>query len=166
MKARHAIAILLGAVLLALFLCGDASAQSQEARVTGALQPEFRVDWFGAAPSSVQGAAGGVLALTNYVRLSAVGGAGPALDGTGAALRGDVIVRFTLDPFRQSRWGVALGGGVSVRHDPGRGTRPLLALTMDVDPPGSGAWQPSVQVGLGGGIRAGVGLRRTRTMRR
>lgn len=168
MRGRHAIVILLGVVLLGLLLCGS-EARAQQAPPTyptRALQPELRLDYFGAAPSSVQAAAGGVLAMGHYVRLSGVLGGGPALDGSGAALRADIIVRFTLDPFRQSRWGAALGAGLSVRHDPGRGTRPLLALTADVDPPGHRAWQPSVQVGMGGGLRVGLGLRRTRQMRR
>lgn len=147
------------ALLLALLWAsaGRAAAQSPARR----LQPELRVDVLGPTPTAAQAGVGVVAALGYYVRLGVIGSAGAALDApSGASARADVIARFLLDPFHQSRWGISAGGGLSVRHDPGMGTRPRLALVLDVEPPGRGRWGTALQVGLGGGVRAGVGVRR------
>jgi len=77
--------------------------------------------------------------------------------------RVDLISRFLLDPFREVRWGLSLGGGVSVpiNERPGP-TRPYLAAVVDVEGPPGGAWKPAFQAGLGGGVRLGVVLRQSR----
>jgi len=75
--------------------------------------------------------------------------------------RFDLLVRFLLDPFRQSRYGLSLGGGMSVRAEPGERARPLLLVAVDVEGRRtSSGVVPAVQVGLGGGARIGVILRR------
>ncbi|HEY7878050.1 MAG TPA: hypothetical protein VIC55_07485 [Gemmatimonadaceae bacterium] len=94
------------------------------------------------------------------MEVDAAGGA--ARDGgiTTGSGRADAIVRFLLDPFGESRWGLSTGGGVSVRYDPRRGWREYLVVVADLEGPASKAMVPAVQVGLGGGVRVGLVLRR------
>ena len=68
--------------------------------------------------------------------------------------RGDILTRFLIDPFRQQRWGLSLGGGLSFRRDI------YLAAVVDLEGPERLGLLPAVQVGLSGGFRAGLILRR------
>ncbi len=72
----------------------------------------------------------------------------------------DVIGRFLLDPFQQMRWGLSVGGGLSVLAARGDRLRPVLAVAADLErrrtSPGIA---PAFQLGLGGGVRAGMALR-------
>ena len=81
-------------------------------------------------------------------------------DGSrGADGRLDVLARFLLDPFRQSRWGFSAGGGVSLRADVAaiacgrtsswRSTSRARARRADS--------RRRSRSGFGGGVRAGVG---------
>lgn len=127
------------------------------------LAPEVRLDVIGAHPTSVQGAIGVEVPAGTYVRVGVLGGAGATIESDGAsraAGRLDVLARFLVDPFRQSRWGFSAGAGVSVRADPGDRVRPRLLVALDLEGRRSrGGVSPSVQIGLGGGVRGGVGLR-------
>ena len=68
--------------------------------------------------------------------------------------------RFLLDPFRQSSWGFSAGGGISLLAREGDHVRPQLLVALDLEGPRSRSGvSPSIQVGLGGGVRAGIGLR-------
>ena len=116
----------------------------------------------GGRPTSVQGAVGVVIPAGFYVRIGVLAGAGATVaeDPSGAAGRLDVLARFLVDPFRQSRWGVSAGAGVSLRADPGERVRPQLLAVLDVEGRRARAgFTPSVQIGLGGGVRGGLGLR-------
>lgn len=159
MIARRAGA-LLGAV--ALLAVGPATAHAQQ-RVP--IAPEVRLDVIGAHPTSVQGAIGVEIPAGTYVRVGVLGGAGASIESdgaSGAAGRLDVLARFLVDPFRQSRWGFSAGAGVSVRADPGDRVRPRLLVALDLEGRRSrGGLSPSLQLGLGGGVRGGVGLRWT-----
>ena len=151
-------AIVASAALLAM---APTVARAQRQRVP--IAPEVRLDVLGGRPASVQGAAGVVIPSGNYVRIGVLAGVGATVerDGvSGAAGRVDVLARFLLDPFRQSRWGFSAGAGVSLRADPGERVRPQLLAALDVE--GRRArrgFTPSVQIGLGGGVRGGIGLR-------
>ena len=69
-------------------------------------------------------------------------------------------LRFLLDPFRQSSWGFSAGGGISLLAREGDHVRPQLLVALDLEGPRSRSGvSPSIQVGLGGGVRAGIGLR-------
>ena len=159
MIARRAGA-LLGAV--ALLAVAPATAYAQQ-RVP--IAPEVRLDVIGAHPTSVQGAIGVEIPAGTYVRVGVLGGAGASIESdgaSGAAGRLDVLARFLVDPFRQSRWGFSAGAGVSVRADPGDRVRPRLLVALDLEGRRSrGGLSPSLQLGLGGGVRGGVGLRWT-----
>lgn len=118
--------------------------------------PEVRVDAHGPDPYSVEPGLGAWTALGTYVRV------GPfvAYDVTDrraeGRLRGDVLARFSFDPFRQSRWGFSAGGGLTFRE---RQTR--IVVVLDLEGPAIGGWSSAFQLGAGGGARFGVGARRS-----
>ena len=157
MIARRAGAVL-GAI--ALLAVSPAAVHAQQ-RVP--IAPEVRLDVIGARPTSVQGAIGAEIPAGTYVRVGVLGGAGATIESDGAsraAGRLDVLARFLVDPFRQTRWGFSAGAGVSLRADPGDRVRPRLLVAFDLEGRRSrGGLSPSLQIGLGGGVRGGVGLR-------
>jgi len=153
-----------GALLAAIALLVLASA-SAHAQQHVPVVPELRIDVLGANPTSVQGAVGVEIPTGAYVRIGVLAGAGATIDGDDspeAAGRLDVLARFLFDPFRQSRWGFSAGAGVSLRADPGDQVRPRLLAALDLEGRRSrGGLSPSLQIGLGGGVRGGVGVRWT-----
>jgi hypothetical protein len=128
-----------------------------------ALQSELRVDLMGPKPHSIEPGIGAIVPLGNYVRLgTTVAYALPIESGVPKdRWRVDLIARGTLDPFRQQRWGLSIGGGLSYRR-----SRTHLAVVVDLEGPEIARLLPSIQVGMSGGLRAGVGLRRARRGRR
>ena len=151
-----------GALLAAIALLALASA-SVHAQQHVPVVPELRIDVIGANPTSVQGAVGVEIPAGTYVRVGVLAGAGATIDGDAAARaagRLDLLARFLFDPFRQSRWGFSAGAGVSLRADPGDRVRPRLLAALDLEGRRSrGGLSPSLQIGLGGGVRGGVGMR-------
>lgn len=119
------------------------------------LQPEARVDVHGPAPASLEPGAGVTRPLGTYVRLGAAVGFPVVGRDTARHPRADLIARVTLDPFRQARFGLSIGGGVTVR-----GSRVHLAALLDVEGPALGRVVPAIQAGVSGGVRAGLVLRR------
>ncbi|MFL5618735.1 MAG: hypothetical protein ACJ79A_10120 [Gemmatimonadaceae bacterium] len=158
MIARRVGGALLAAIALLAVVSTPARAQQ---RVP--LAPELRIDVLGANPTSVQAAAGVEIPAGTYVRVGVLAGAGVTIERdetSRAAGRVDVLARFLLDPFRQERWGFSAGAGVSLRADPGDRVRPRLLVALDLEGRRSrGGISPSLQLGLGGGVRGGVGLR-------
>ena len=72
-----------------------------------------------------------------------------------------MLARFLLDPFRQTAYGLSLGGGLGVRAESGERVRPVLLVAVDLE--GRRSWGglvPAFQAGLGDGVRFGVVLRR------
>ena len=144
-----------------LLLAAASPARTQQPRTP--IATEVRLDVIGGRPMSVQGAVGVEIPAGYYVRVGVLAGAGPTIERDGttrAAGRVDVLARFLIDPFRQSRWGFSAGAGVSLRADPGEQVRPRLLMALDLEGRGSRrGLSPSVQIGLGGGVRGGLGLR-------
>ena len=101
-------------------------------------------------------------ALGNYVRLGAVVAAGVALenDARAPSARADIIGRFLFDPLLQHRWGGYAGGGASLRYERGDQMRPRLLLLLGVEGQPVRGLMPALEVGLGGGVRLGIVLRR------
>ena len=120
------------------------------------LQPEVRVDVLGPAPYVYQIGAGVTQALGYYARVTAVAAFAPDADPRfiGDRWRGDLLARVLLDPFKQQRWALSLGGGLSVRR------QTSLAAVVDLEGPELGGVMPAVEIGVSGGLRAGVLLRR------
>ena len=146
------------AALLLLAPRASLGAQATDAR----LAPELRVDALGGRGTSAQIGAGVQIPAGAYVRVGVIGAVGNRwLDGGYATEgRADVLARFLLDPFRQSRWGLSAGGGVSLLAHAGDRVRPNLLVALDLEGPRwSSGVSPAFSVGLGGGVRGGVALR-------
>lgn len=130
------------------------------------VQPELRADVIAGHQPAVQLGAGLQVPMGYYVRIGVDGAVGVSTGGDAptsgrADARADLLVRFLLDPFRQSAYGLSLGGGLSARAEPGDRVRPRLLVAMDVEGHRSShGLVPALQVGLGGGVRVGVVLRR------
>jgi hypothetical protein len=131
------------------------------------VSPELRADVLIGRQPAVQVGAGVQIPFGYYVRLGLDGAVGVRLDdGSGSArsradARVDLVTRFLLDPFRQSRYGLSLGGGIGLRAEPGDHVRAVLLAAADLEGARwSSGWVPAVQLGLGGGARLGIVLRR------
>jgi hypothetical protein len=157
--ALHAARLTILAV--ALLAARDATAQRAGPR------PLVRADVVLARATAVQGALGLTLPLGNYVRLDGVAGAGVerSAGASGASARGDLVGRFLLDPFRQSRWSGYAGAGLSALRSEGDWRGYLLAV-IGVEGPGAHGVLPALELGLGGGARVGVVLRSAASDRR
>lgn len=145
------------ALILALVIGAPAAAQE---RVRA--YPEVRIDALSGSPEAFHAGAGVQVPAGNYVRLGVIAAGGAARsrdDRTLASARGDLMMRFLLDPFREMRFGLSAGAGVSVRYDDREGWRPFLALVLDLEGPGGRGFTPAAQLGLGGGVRVGLALR-------
>ena len=133
-------------------------------------QTEWRVDGIFARASGVEAGVGVSIPQGIYVRTGLVGGVG--VGSHGAEGRTDLLSRFSLDPFRQSRWALYGGGGISGRYRTREdgGSRAYLLLVMGLEGPlplgRTEGWVPVVELGLGGGARVGVGVRRGINSRR
>ena len=123
--------------------------------------PEIRAEAIIAQPNAGVIGAGLQIPLGFYARLGvdATGGVARSHDESFGTARGDVIMRFLLDPFREAPWALSAGAGVTVRYMDPHSWRALLAVVVDVEGRRAGGVSPAVQVGLGGGVRLGVALR-------
>lgn len=159
-------AVLLAGIVAALLAGVPARTHAQQVTSAGVL-PELRADvLFGRQPAAQVG--GGVqIPLGYYVRLGMDGAVGVRVrddsppSSSRVDARMDLLTRFLLDPFRQSRYGLSLGGGISLRAEPGDNVRPFLLAALDVEGRRwSSGWVPALQVGVGGGARVGIVLRK------
>ncbi|MDQ6887279.1 MAG: hypothetical protein M3068_08295 [Gemmatimonadota bacterium] len=151
----------LGIVIL---LFGRGAGAQESARI----QPELRLDALVGRVTAVQAGAGVVIAAGTYVRAAIDGGLGWANGGGAAGLSGrmDATVRFLVDPFFQSRWAPYGGGGIGARADDGLGSRILLVVVVGLEGPPHRTIVPFVEIGAGGGLRFGGGVRRALPSRR
>lgn len=144
--------------------------------VTGAqivqqkVQSEIRIDGIFARSGGVEAAYGFTVPMGIYVRSGVIAGIGAGRHGVEG--RSDLISRFSFDPFRQSRWAPYAGAGLSGRYRSqlDGGSRAYILIFLGLEGPlplGERAgWVPAVEVGLGGGARVGVILRRGVNARR
>jgi hypothetical protein len=125
-------------------------------------RPSFRADAMLGRDPGAQVAVGLGLVGAYNVRLSLDAGAGGVQRPGGWASTGrlDLMGRWLSDPFRQSRWGINAGGGIGQRFEANRAPSTVAIVTLGVEGPSDGTWVPGVEIGLGGGLRAGVTLRR------
>lgn len=127
-------------------------------------QWEVRVDGrFGASPAARFGAGVNVPA-GYYVRLGGAAGLGPARHDhrTVAGAQMEAVARYLLDPFREIRWGLYAGAGLSASWEEAAQWRGHLVALIGLEGPESGRWRTAVELGLGGGLRAGLVMRRAR----
>jgi hypothetical protein len=131
---------------------------------TQSVQSEVRVDGIFARSSGVEAGYGVTIPAGIYVRTGLVGGVGAGRHGVES--RADFIMRFSLDPFRQSRWAPYAGAGLSGRFRPtdDGGSKGFLLVFLGLEGPlpdrHLSGWVPALEVGLGGGARVGVILRK------
>lgn len=128
------------------------------------LDPEFRIDGIIARVSAVQAGVGVTMVAGTYVRSGIVGWLGFSRDGLSGRIDG--FARFHFDPFRQSQWAPYAGAGISGRFDRIAGARAYLLLFLGIDGPIRHRMTPSAELGLGGGARIGVIIRRATGERR
>ena len=132
------------------------------------LQPHLRADAVLAREAAGHLAAGVSVPVARYVRVDLTLGGGigerPA-GGTRAEGRGDLLGRFVLDPEFSREWAMYGAAGVSVIAAGGT-TRELLLVALGAEGPRWGGAVPFAEIGLGGGIRLGFGVRRARAGRR
>lgn len=128
------------------------------------LQTEGRIDALVAENTAVHAGVGMSVPAGVYVRAGMVLGAGVGRHGLEG--RTDLIARFTFDPLRQSRWAPYGGGGLSARLNSTAegGANGYLLFFLGVEGPvpfgRPRGWVPALELGLGGGARLGVILRR------
>jgi hypothetical protein len=140
------------------------SVVAQPEKRTSKVAPEVRLDGIIARVSAIHFGAGFTVPAGTYVRTGVIAAVGFSRDGLSGRL--DAIARFHFDPFRQSRWGPYGGGGISGRFDSDEKTRAYLLLLFGLDGPVYNGATPTVELGLGGGARIGVIVRRATAERR
>jgi len=152
----------LAAMLTAVALVAPAAASAQRAEQK--VQAEARVDGIFSEQAGVHAGLGLSVPAGLYVRTGLVLGAGVGRHGFDA--RTDFIGRFSFDPLRQSRWAPYAGAGVSARfNSTAEGdAKGYLLFFIGMEGPvrrgRPGSLVPAFELGLGGGARIGVILRR------
>jgi hypothetical protein len=128
------------------------------------LQAEGRLDGLFARTTGIEAGVGLSVPVGLYVRTGLAGALGVGSHGVEG--RADLITRFSLDPFRQSRWAPYAGGGISgrFRSEEDGGSHAYLLIYLGLEgalPIGrTSGWVPALELGLGGGARVGIILRR------
>ena len=134
------------------------------------LQTELRADGLFARSAGFEAGIGISVPTGIYVRNGVVGGIGFGRHGLEG--RTDLLSRFSLDPFRQSRWALYGGGGISGRYRASAdgGSHAYLMLVVGLEGPlpdgHTSGWVPIFEAALGGGARVGIGVRRGINARR
>jgi hypothetical protein len=125
--------------------------------------PEVRADLI-AGRSVAEELAGGAsvtsgdyLALVGDIGMGAITG---ARRGARLGARVDVLARLHLDASTERQWAPYLIGGASYLIDARDRGRPVLVAGLGIHAPSGGRFVPALEVGLGGGLRLGVVLRR------
>ena len=164
MRVKRARLLIALGVVAALPAVGGAQMNQQK------FQSEGRIDAIFARSGAVEAAYGFTVPAGIYVRSGLVAGIGAGRHGVDG--RTDAIARFSMDPFRQSRWAPYAGAGLSGRYRSERdgGSRAYLLVFLGVEGPlplgATAGWVPAFELGLGGGARIGVILRRGVNARR
>jgi hypothetical protein len=130
--------------------------------------PELRLDAIVGTHDQLHVGAGLIVPLGTYVRAVPIvaGGVARVDDERRGSARAEGVVRFLLDPLRERRWGVYGGAGVGASWIDGEGWRTPLVVVLGVEGRARGGHAVAMELGLGGGARLGVAVRRTREGRR
>ena len=146
-------------------MTGRAAAQPEIPR----WQSEIRVGALAGRTTAWQASAGANVVIGTYVRLALLAGGGArrdagAWDASGSV---DAIIRFHLDPFREYRYGLYMGGGAAALFDEnatGR-ARAVIVVGYEHAKPGR-RWLTGIEAGYGGGLRVAVSIKRARAFAR
>ena len=130
----------------------------------GAQVPLARADLIISDNSAAHVGVGITFSAGTYLRSGLEAGLGSSREGISGRL--DIVNRFHLDPFRESRWAPYAGGGLSARFDDDRKSRVYLLVIFGVDGPAKRGLSTSLEAGFGGGARVGVVIRRALAERR
>jgi hypothetical protein len=138
---------------------------AQSATLSIAPQFEARIDALAGPPAGAQLGIGANVAAGYYIRIGLDAAAGASSRDGSAVLSGrvDLASRFLLDPFRESAWAPYAGGGFTAQWDRDGNRRGDLLLLIGLEGPAHAGWRTAVELGLGGGARLGVVLRRARS---
>jgi hypothetical protein len=130
-----------------------------------AVQFEARVDALAGPPAGGQLGIGANVAAGYYVRIGLDAAAGASSRDGAAVLSGrvDLASRFLLDPFKEFAWAPYAGGGITAQWDRRGERRADLLLLVGLEGPVRAGWRTAFELGLGGGARLGVVLRRARS---
>jgi hypothetical protein len=164
MRAPQSVLRITLGLVLALPATGAAQINQQQ------LQVEGRLDAIVARTTGVEAGLGLSVPAGIYMRSGLVAGVGVGRHGLEG--RTDLISRFSLDPFRQSNWAPYGGAGISGRYRSrlDGGSRAYLLVLLGVEGPlplgQTSGIVPAFEIGLGGGARIAVILRRGINARR
>lgn len=154
---------------LGVLLSFAGSVGAQAAPTIGAdFQPELRADLLVRGAPALELGAGFILSAGYYARIAVDAAAGGEWNNGRASrsARVDATTRFLLDPFGELPWGYYGGGGVSLRWSERERAQGYLLLVAGIEGPVRRGWRPAVELGLGGGVRVGMVLRRARNSAR
>ncbi len=142
-----------------------ACARAQSDLFKPPVQFEMRADLLAGPPAGAQLGAGANMTAGPYIRIGADAALGASSRAGGAVASGrvDFVSRYLLDPFREFRLGPYVGGGFTAQWDRRANWRGDLLVIIGVEGPVHAGWRTSVELGLGGGARLGVVLRRARS---
>jgi hypothetical protein len=155
-------------VMLATALSCLWSHRARSQQAGSAVQPEVRTDVMVARSAAMQVAVGVAAPAGEYLRLGGDLGLGVAGGSRGPFLstRADFYGRFHLDPRAESRWAPYLVAGGSFRADAGSRGRLYALAAVGAEGPATHPVVPAFELGFGGGVRAGIVLRRGMSGRR
>jgi hypothetical protein len=146
----------------------DVQAQRASRPPTPRAQPEVRADFVDARVPAAHVGVGVSVPASTYVRLGVVAAAGQAWPDGRRTVAGriDGLARFVVDPQREFRWAPYASGGIGAIYDGEEHWRGVLIGALGIEGPASGHIVPAFEVGFGGGVRVGIGLRRAMAGRR
>lgn len=152
---------LLTALVLLILPAAALGAQQRNALMP---QWELRADALLMPQPGAQAGAGVNVRAGHYIRLGVayVAGAvrGPAGDRDARfSQRADATARFLLDPFAEKRRSLYGGAGLTARQEGDGAWKAGLLIVVGMEGAARGRPIPSFEIGLGGGVRAGVVLR-------
>lgn len=129
------------------------------------VQFELRADVLSGPPAAGQLGVGVNVPAGSDVRLGidAAGGAAVRDGAAFASGRVDAAARYLLDPYGAFKWVPYVGGGLTAAWDRRGMRRADLLIMAGIEGPAKGGWRTAFEVGLGGGARLGVVLRRARS---
>ncbi|MHB1224068.1 MAG: hypothetical protein ACYC2G_08525 [Gemmatimonadaceae bacterium] len=143
-----------------------AQAAVRRARLGGPVV-EARAELLAARSTTLHLGAAALWPVSPYLRVGMLAAAGvtsgpAASDDRAASARAEVVARFTPNPDPAARWrpyGQATAGVLAVRGTTGRA---LVSVAVGAEHAPIGAIRPAIEVGIGGGLRVAIALRRAR----